>query len=79
MRMYHPDLGRETDVPDDEACIAVHTEGGWLPAPEPEAVAGQAPEPVRYEPVKPDKPKKAATKAAATNTEPGDGAEEDQK
>jgi len=48
-RLYHPALGREIEVPDDEGCIAVHAESGWLPAPEPEARPGYEPEPVVYE------------------------------
>lgn len=51
MRMYHPAVGAEIDVPDDPDCIAVHTDAGWEPAPEPVARPGYEPEPVRYEPV----------------------------
>jgi len=47
-RLYHPALGREIEVPDDEGCIAVHAESGWLPAPEPEVRPGYEPEPVTY-------------------------------
>lgn len=70
-RMYHPDLGRETDVPDDDGCIAVHAEAGWELAPEPEARPGYEPEPVRYEPVvtdtKPTTKAKTGTKTDKTD------------
>lgn len=74
-RLYHPSLGVEKDFPDDDSA-RVAAESGWLPAPEPaEPEPGLAAEPVRYEPVKTEKPK--AKKADKTDT--GDGAEEDQK
>lgn len=61
-RLYHPDLGRECEVPNDRAA-AVLAESGWLPAPEPEVTPGLVPEPVRYAPVTPSKSKsKASTK-----------------
>jgi hypothetical protein len=50
-RMYHPELGREITVPDDEDTIAVHKDAGWEDAPEPEHRPGYEPEPVVYEPV----------------------------
>lgn len=53
MRLYHPDLGTEIEAM-DEPQAAVLAESGWLPAPEPEpAKPGRAPEPMKYEPVKP--------------------------
>jgi hypothetical protein len=52
MRMYHPQLGVERDVPDEPACVAVHEDGGWRPAPTPERQsAAHEPEPVTYAPV----------------------------
>jgi hypothetical protein len=63
MRLYHPGLGREIDVPDDEDCISVHVEGGWKPVPETEPVPGLAPEPTRYEPVVDESPKKTTSKS----------------
>lgn len=72
-RMYHPHIGREIDVPDDEACIAVHAESGWLPAPEPVARPGYEPGPVTYAPVVPEPepepvPSGKAAKAKTTDT-----------
>ena len=64
-RLYHPDLGREYECPDDEGLLGVLAEAGWLPAPEPEQTPGLMPEPVRYEPVgakKTTAAKKAASK-----------------
>lgn len=58
-RMYHPNLGVEQTVPDDDGCVAVLAESGWKIAPEPESVPGLAPEPVVYEPVS-AKPKRGA-------------------
>jgi len=60
-RLYHPKLGAEITVPDDDDVIAVHAESGWKPAPEPEAKPGYEPEPVIYEPVG-AKPVKAVVK-----------------
>lgn len=52
MRMYHPALGVEKDVPDDPDCVSVHEEGGWRPAPKPRrASPAHEPEPVAYAPV----------------------------
>lgn len=51
VRLYHPALGREIEVPDDEACIAVHAESGWERAPEPTPRPGYEPDPVTYAPV----------------------------
>lgn len=56
MQLYHPTLGREITIPDNEDCIAVHLDGGWKPVPETEVEPGHAPEPVVYAPVD-DKPK----------------------
>jgi len=57
-RMYHPNLGVEETVPDDEGCVAVLEEAGWKIAPDPEPAApGLVPEPVTYEPVSAAKPK----------------------
>lgn len=53
-RMYHPSLGREVPVPDDDDCVAVYEEAGWKVAPEPEVRPGYAPEPVEYAPVEPN-------------------------
>jgi len=47
-RMYHPDHGGIAEVPDDEGCIAVHADAGWLLVPEPEALPGHEPEPVTH-------------------------------
>lgn len=56
--LYHPQLGREIDVPDDEGCVAAHLESGWKVAPEPEAPSPiHAPEPVTYEPMSPKRGK----------------------
>jgi hypothetical protein len=55
-RMYHPHLGREIEVPDDEGCIAVHADAGWVLAPEPVARPGYEPEPVTYAPVPQEAP-----------------------
>ena len=63
-RLYHPELGREIDVPD--ASAEVLAESGWEPAPEPEQRPGYQPEPVKYEPVV-SKPKRGA------KTEPDKG------
>jgi hypothetical protein len=70
MRMYHPDLGREITVPDDDDCIAVHALAGWEPAPVPDAEPGFAPEPVQYAPVVKAKPK------TTKKTNPADAAAE---
>ncbi len=76
VRMYHPSLGREVDVPDDEGCIAVYAESGWRRAPEPVARPGYEPEPVTYAPVAPEPdpepepepaPRGKAAKAKATD------------
>jgi hypothetical protein len=65
-RLYHPDLGVEIEVADDESVIAIHAEAGWLPAPEREASSpAHAPDPVKYVPVEPDaapKPVRKSTK-----------------
>lgn len=71
VRMYHPHVGREIEVPDDEDCIAVHAEVGWLLAPEPVARPGYEPEPVIYAPVVPEPepvPSGKAAKAKTTDT-----------
>jgi len=53
-RLYHPALGREIEIPDDEGCIAVHADSGWLPAPDLEPTPpGIVPEPIVYAPVIP--------------------------
>lgn len=69
LRMYHPNL----DPPDNECeamdarQAAVYAEAGWQPAPEPERKPGYEPEPVKYAPVEPEKPKAKTTKKAADN------------
>lgn len=68
VRMYHPDLGREIEVPGDEACIAVHEEAGWRLAPDPVARPGFQPEPVTYAPVTPPEPEAPRGKAAKAKT-----------
>jgi len=71
--MYHPDLTpphNECDVPDDEACVRVHTESGWKVAPEPTSSSpALAPEPVTYEPVKPEEPAEPKRRGAKTTTD----------
>jgi hypothetical protein len=50
-QMFHPGLGRMTDVPDDEACVQVHTRGGWQLMPErDEPEPGVVAEPVVFVP-----------------------------
>jgi hypothetical protein len=49
--MYHPNIGVEVIVPDDEGCIAVMQEADWLLSPEPVVVPGFEPFSVTYEPV----------------------------
>lgn len=52
MRLYHPADGNEyTTTSDDEHHLAVFFDAGWEPAPEPEAIPGHEPEPVKYGPV----------------------------
>jgi hypothetical protein len=65
-RLYHPELGEEYECPDDEGLLRVLAEAGWKPAPEPEQRPGYAPEPTKYEPVKPA-PK--TTKSTAKSTD----------
>jgi len=72
MRMYHPDLGREIEVPDVDECIAVHVAAGWKPAPVLEAEPGFAPDPVQYAPVLPAKAKPKTTKKTETADAEGD-------
>ena len=68
-RLYHPELGREYECPDDEGLLSVLAEAGWKPAPEPEAIPGHEPEPVTYEPVvtvsKAKRTSKSATKESS--------------
>lgn len=72
MRMYHPHLGTEVDVPDDEDCIRVHQESGWMPAPEPESVPGVVPEPTVYAPVTKSRSKPKTTEPEAEGAAEGD-------
>ena len=60
-RMYHPTLptgANEIDVPDDDACIRVHTESGWELAPEPTSTSPAFAPTVVYGPVTDDAPKR---------------------
>jgi hypothetical protein len=69
-RMYHPNLGVEAPVPDDDGCIAVLAESGWKIAPEPEPVSvGLVPEPVTYEPVTAKPETKPKPKPKPTETD----------
>lgn len=77
-RLFHPDLGREVDVPDSAA--EVLAESGWEPAPEPTVRPGYQPEPVRYVPVtdpepepEPDPEPAPAAKKRGTKTAPDTG------
>lgn len=69
-RLYHPDLGREYECPDDEGLLGVLAEAGWLPAPEPEATSpAHVPEPVKYAPVEPKKAAAAKKTSAKESTD----------
>ena len=75
-RMYHPAHGGVEDVPDDDGCVAVLKESGWLIAPDPEPVApGIVPEPVTFAPVaapQPDPEAKAKRPKPTTASTDGD-------
>ena len=67
MRLYNPLNGHQFETnSDDELHVQVYLDAGWVPAPAPEpAEPGRAPEPVKFEPVKPAA--KTAKKTASTD------------
>jgi len=77
-RMYHENIGVEVIVPDDEGCVEVMEEAGWLLSPDPIVVPGFEPFSVTYAPVIEQPPeefdnapkaKRSSAKAEAATTD----------